>query len=151
MSVRPTPARTPAALLKEARPLRALVDQAGRLEKFQRLVEAQLQPAARGCCRVAAFREGSLLLIISDSNWATRIRYQQRRLLRQLQSDETFASLERILIKVQPSGSSAPGLPPPPLLSTGAAEAVRATAEGISDPRLRSALERLARHAERKS
>jgi ribosomal protein L37AE/L43A len=44
----------------------------------------------------------ALLLIVTDGHWATRLRYQQKRLQRQLQAFDEFASLTRILFKVQP-------------------------------------------------
>jgi hypothetical protein len=149
MTSRTTPAQTPTALLRDKKPLRALVDQAGRLDLLQRLVEEQLQPAAREHCKAAAYREGCLLLVISDGHWATRLRYQQRRLLRQLQMNETFTGLERIVFKVQPVAPIAAGLAPPEKLSTNAADALRSAASGIENPALRSALERLARHTQR--
>jgi hypothetical protein len=43
-----------------------------------------------------------LLLVVTDGHWATRLRYQQKRLQRQLQLFEEFANLTRILFKVQP-------------------------------------------------
>lgn len=150
MAFRPLDARSPAVLLRDAKPLRAIFRQAERLTHLQRLLESQLQPAAREHCRVASWREGCLLLVVTDGHWATRLRYQQRRLQRQLVMFDEFASLTRILFKVQP--------PAPPQgaathtidLSINAAENIQATADGISDPKLRAALERLASHAKPK-
>lgn len=146
MAYRPSPARAPAVLLREARPLKVLFSHAQRLAHLQRLVESQLQPAAREHCHVASWREGTLLLVVTDGHWATRLRYQQKRLQRQLQQLEVFASLTRILFKVQPST----GVVRPPShvldISSKSAENIQATAEGISDPKLRAALERLASH-----
>ncbi|OYW88122.1 MAG: RNA-binding protein, partial [Pseudomonadales bacterium 32-61-5] len=85
MSLRPPPARAPAALLREAKPLKALFSEARRLDRLQHLVEQQLQPAAREHCHVASWREGTLLLIVTDGHCATRLHYQERRLQRQLQ------------------------------------------------------------------
>lgn len=144
MTFRPLPARAPAALLREAKPLKALFGEAQRLAHLQRLLESQLQPAAREHCHVASWREGCLLLIVTDGHWATRLRYQQRRLQRQLEAFEEFAGLLRIQFKVQP--------PPPPRhspartqpLSSNAANSIQAAADGIRDPKLRAALERLA-------
>ncbi|OEC47205.1 RNA-binding protein [Pseudomonas sp. 1D4] len=147
MSFRPLPARSPVALLKEEKPLRALFDQAQRIDHLQRVLEGQLQPAAREHCRVASWREGCLLLIISDGHWATRLRYQQRRLQRQLQALEEFANLTKIIFKVQPSRSAGRNPSQGAALSAYAAESLQSTAEGISDPRLRAALERLASRA----
>ena len=151
MAFRPLTARAPAILLREARPLKALLNHAQRLAHLQRLVESQLQPAAREHCHVASWREGTLLLIVTDGHWATRLRYQQKRLQRQLQSLEAFYNLNRILFKVQPP-TTAPKAHGHPLdISNRAAENIQATAEGISDPKLRAALERLANHAKDKN
>lgn len=151
MAFRPLTARAPAALLREAKPLKALLGHAQRLGHLQRLLESQLQPAAREHCHVAKWREGQLTLVVTDGHWATRLRYQQKRLQRQLQLFEEFANLTRIQFRVQPplvqrraSGHSMD-------LSTDAAQTIQSTADGISDPALRAALERLAAHAKDKS
>ncbi|MEB2328382.1 MAG: DciA family protein [Pseudomonas sp.] len=144
MASRPLPARATGALLREAKPLRALFGEARRIDRLQHLLESQLQPAAREHCRVASWCEGCLLLIVTDGHWATRLRYQQRRLLRQLQAIEEFAGLERIHFKVQPPPPARHQPPRTTPLSACAADNIHATAEGIRDPRLRAALERLA-------
>ena len=151
MAFRPLTARAPAVLLREAKPLKAILGHAQRLAHLQRLLESQLQPAARTHCHVAKWREGQLTLVVTDGHWATRLRYQQKRLQRQLQLFEEFANLTRILFRVQPplvqhrpSGHSMD-------LSTDAAQTIQSTADGISDPGLRAALERLAAHAKDKS
>lgn len=146
MAFRPLPARSPAALLREEKPLRALFNEAQRIDQLQQLLASQLQPAAREHCHVASWREGRLLLIVTDGHWATRLRYQQARLLRQLKGFEAFAGLERIVFKVQPSFTPSSAPMTEGRLSTTAAESLQATAETVSDPRLREALERLARH-----
>lgn len=143
MAFRPLPAQATTKLLREAKPLQGLFCEAQRLGQLQQLLDSQLQPAARPHCRVASLREGSLLLVITDAHWATRLRYQQRRLLRQLQAFDEFAGLARILFKVQPQiERTAP--PRTVQLSPAAAEAIHEAAEGISNPRLKAALERLA-------
>lgn len=146
MNRRPLPARAPATLLREAKPLKALFNEALRLERLQQLVDSQLQPAAREHCKVASWRDGTLLLIITDGHWATRLRYQQRRLLRQLQAFEAFGTLTKIVFRVQPPVGSGRASGRIPNHSSLAAENLHATASGIEDPRLRSALERLASH-----
>ncbi|AIG02600.1 Zn-ribbon-containing, possibly RNA-binding protein and truncated derivatives [Pseudomonas fluorescens] len=151
MAFRPLTARAPAVLLREAKPLKAIFSHAQRLGHLQRLLESQLQPAAREHCHVASWREGTLLLIVTDGHWATRLRYQQKRLQRQLQAFEVFESLLRIQFKVQPptvqQGAQGHTLD----LSVSAAETIQATADGIADPKLRAALERLAAHAKPKT
>jgi hypothetical protein len=146
MAFRPLPARAPAAMLREAKPLKALFSAAQRLTHLQRLLESQLQPAAREHCHLASWREGCLLLIVTDGHWATRLRYQQKRLQRQLQQLDEFAGLQRILFKVQPPSGQVRTPERSIALSNCAAESIQTTADGISDPNLRAALERLASH-----
>ncbi|MGQ7815480.1 DUF721 domain-containing protein [Metapseudomonas furukawaii] len=150
MAFRPLPARSPASLLREEKPLRALFTEAQRIDQLQQLLASQLQPAAREHCHVAAWRDGRLLLIVTDGHWATRLRYQQTRLLRQLKAFEAFFGLERIVFKVQPTTGTAKAPVTEGRLSSTAAESLQATAETVSDPRLRAALERLARHGQPK-
>ncbi|MBF8732568.1 MULTISPECIES: DUF721 domain-containing protein [Pseudomonas] len=150
MAYKPSPAQPPAALLRQARPLRLLLNQAERLAHLQRLLESQLQPAAREHCHVASWRDGTLLLVVTDGHWATRLRYQQKRLQRQLQALEAFGNLQRILFKVQPPLVPAKRDGQGVELSSKAAESIRDSAEGIADPKLRAALERLAAHAQGK-
>jgi len=147
MAFRPLPARAPGVLLREAKPLKALFSQAQRLSHLQRLFESQLQPAARPHCYVASWREGCQLLIVTDGHWATRLRYQQKRLQRDLQALAEFASLTRILFKVQPPTLQRSTGGRNIDLSAQSAENIQSTAEGITDPKLKAALERLAAHA----
>ena len=151
MAFRPLTARAPGVLLREAKPLKAIFGHAKRLGHLQRLLESQLQPAARDHCHVASWREGNLLLIVTDGHWATRLRSQQKRLQRQLMVFEEFAGLTRIQFKVQPPTVPQGAVGHTLDLSETAAETLQATAEGINDPGLRAALERLAAHARPKA
>lgn len=146
MSLRPLSARAPAALLRETKALKQLLGEAQRLDHLQQLLESQLQAAARPHCRVAAWRDGCLLLIVTDGQWATHLRYQQKRLLRQLRTLREFENLAKILFKVQPTAAERHTAGRNPTLSTAAANTLRSAASGIEDPRLRAALERLASH-----
>lgn len=151
MTFRPLPARTPSTLLRNAKPLKALFSEAQRLAKLQAVVESHLEPAARSHCRIASWRDGCLLLIITDAHWATRLRYQQSRLMRQLQDFEEFANLSRILFKVQPSASTQRDADHSLQLSPAASSHISETAETIQDPALRAALMRLASRANKKA
>ena len=64
---------------------------------------------------------------------------------------DEFASLTRILFKVQPPTVQQGAAGHTISLSTDAGAAIQATADGISDPNLRAALERLAAHAKPKT
>lgn len=147
MTFRPLPAKATATLLHATKSLQSLLDEAQRLSHLQQLLETQLEPVAREHCKVAAWRDGNLLLIVSDGQWATRLRYQEKRLLKRLGVLKDFSGLQRIMLKVRPPASVPPISGYPPSLSANAAQSIQASAEGISDPLLRAALERLAKHA----
>lgn len=147
MTSRPPAAKTPSALLREHRPLQALFSAAQRLDRLQALVELQLEPAAREHCRVASWQSGCLLLLASNGHWATRLHYQQRRLQRALQQLPEFAELQKIQVKVRPPNTQVAYQSQTVELSQTAADSLRHAAEGIGDPKLRAALERLARNA----
>src|SRR5690606_31723459 len=115
----------------------------------QALVEAQLEPAAREHCQVASWHDGCLLLLAGNGHWATRLHYQQRRLQRALQQLPEFAGLQKIQVKVRPPNTQVAYQPNRVELSEAAADSLCSAAEGITDPKLRAALERLARHARR--
>jgi hypothetical protein len=91
-----------------------------------------------------------LLLIVTDGHWATRLRYQQKRLQRQLVAFKEFANLTRLQLKVQPATNHRADVVHSRDLSSAAAESISSTAEGISDPKLKAALERLAAHGKSK-
>lgn len=147
MSFRPLPARRAEVLLNQSKPLNALFQGARQLERLQEVVSACLQPAARPHCHVAAWKDACLLLIVTDSHWATRLRYQQRRLARQLQATREFANLTKIHVKVQPPVVAPGSNQPPRRLSNSAAQTLSEAAECIDDIRLKQALERLASRA----
>lgn len=149
MTFRPLPARTPTALLRDAKPLKALFGEAQRLARLQSLLESQLQPAARPHCRIASWRDGCLLLIITDGHWATRLRYQQPRLVRQLRGLEEFANLSRILFKVQPLANQQRDAGHGLQLSRTASTHLEETAATVENPALREALLRLANRAKK--
>ena len=144
MAFRPLPARASAALLREQKPLKALFNQAQRLSHLQSLLEAQLEPSAREHCRIASWRDGCLMLVVTDGQWATRLRYQQRRLQKALVQLDEFRELHKILFKVQPPKTPMRGPLRTVHLSPKAALSIRESAEHVSDERLREALERLA-------
>ncbi len=150
MAFTPLDARRPGDLIRNHSTLKGLYAKARAVERLQVLVETLLEPAAREHCRVASLREGVLRLVVTDSQWATRMRYQQKRLIRQLRDFTEFATLTKIHCKVQPP--LVKKAPPVHKMrhSSVAAVSLRETAEQIDDPSLKAALERLARHHEAK-
>jgi len=138
-----------ADLLHKKQPLAGLLAKADALLRLEQRLHAQLAPALRPLCKVASFRDGRLLVVVSSGQWATHLRYQERRLCQALQELPEFAGLTRILLKVQPPVIQSQGrgaCPPPP---ASAAHSLHACAENCNDPALQRALEKLAKHAEK--
>jgi hypothetical protein len=146
MAFYPLDARRPTDLLRTHSTLKGLFEKTRHIERLQALVDTQLEAAAREHCRVASFEGGVLRMVVTGSHWATRLRYQQKRLVRQLQAYDQFATLTKIHCKVQP-----PLVKKSPPVHTVrrskvASEFLQDTADQVSDPALKAALSKLARH-----
>ena len=137
MSYRPIKAQQPTSVLQNSASLQRLVTRAKAVEHLQRLLNQFLQPAAHEHCYLANYHAGILTLIVTDGQWATRLRYQQKRLLK------------RIQLKVRPPLQTEKPKPRTIMLSEQAGQTIQASAEATQDPRLRKALERLAKHAQK--
>lgn len=146
MAFHPLDARRPTDLIRTSSTLRALLEKSRQLERLQALFQSRLEPAAREHCRVASFETGVLRLVVTSSQWATRMRYQQKRLIRDLQTFNEFATLTKIHCKVQPP--LVKKSPPVRTIrrSKVASSTLQETAEHVCDPALKAALNRLARH-----
>ncbi len=139
-------AQTLRSLLQHTPALQELLRGADQLSALQTQLEQHLQPAARAHCRVAALQEGCLMLLVTDANWATRLRYQHNRLLKELQTVPAFQTLKTIQIKVRPQDEVVVPERERLTLSNQASRTLQETAANVSNPALRAALERLARH-----
>jgi len=146
MTFYPLHARRPGDLIRTNSTLKGLYSKARELERLQALVDIVMEPAAREHCRVGSLRDGVLRLIVTDSQWATRLRYQQKRLIRQLQSYTEFGTLTKLHCKVQPPLIQKAAPVRTMRRSKVASEALLETAEQVDDMALKAALERLARH-----
>ncbi len=151
MSYRPIKAQKTAQLLQDNSSLQRLVQRAQSIDRLQQLLNQCLQPAAREHCYLATLQETTLTLIVTDGHWATRLRYQQKRLLQQLQQVPEFSQVLRIQFKVrppmQPEKAPARNID----FSEHTGQVIQSSAQAISDPTLREAMERLARHTKKPS
>lgn len=138
----------PAAHVLRGNPLlQRLLRQAENLSRLQTLVHGQSSPAIREQLRMGGYDDGVLTLILADAVWITRLRYQQERLVQQLRQHAEFSGLQRIRLKVRPAGDAPPVLHEERrYLSDTASQNIRQGAEGIEDPELREALQRLAQN-----
>ena len=119
------------------------------LEGIAQEVAAALPARLLHHCRVASRRGTQLVLQVDSPAWATRLRYQVPALLEHLQA-HGWPGLTQARVRVR-VGQPEP-VPPPAqraVMSRESAELLRTVAEDCSDPDLRAAWGRLARHGSR--
>ncbi|MEQ8659863.1 MAG: DUF721 domain-containing protein [Gammaproteobacteria bacterium] len=129
--------------------LKQLTAQAERLATLNRLYGRDLPPQLRAHCRLAAVRDGCLLVHADSAAWATQLRYRAPELVASLPDEPEFAGVRTLRVQTR-----APDYMPAPVvararMSGAAAAAMVAQAEHIGDARLRAALQRLARRGGR--
>jgi hypothetical protein len=98
-------------------------------------------------CNVRRYHDGCLVLQVHSPIWVSRIRQQERSLLRQLRQSRDFAGLETIKLEVVPRQVTSKRRRRTPRhlpLSRQARSSLQASASQVSDPELREVLLRLA-------
>jgi hypothetical protein len=96
------------------------------------------------------YEKGRLSLRADTSAWASRLRHSQTEIMNQLRDDPYFQDLHEIYVRVLPerARSQQEKKHAPPLLPSripdDAAHLIKSVADGIVDPALRRALNRLA-------
>lgn len=73
-----------------------------KLEELSQLVAAYLPLELQTQCRVGSFRAGKLILIATNSNWATSLRYLAPELRDDLRAKAKLHQLVSVEIKIQP-------------------------------------------------
>lgn len=115
---------------------------------------ADLADAWRACAgeplarftHVAHFAEGRAVIYASSPVWFSKLRHQQQQLLQCLRARCPSAGLTALHLRVAPGGAARTrSRLPAPALSPPVRKLLAASAEGIADPDLRAALERLAK------
>jgi len=126
--------------------LQQLVKKAERLlDLNQRLLE-QLATPLKEHCKLANWRNGCLVIETDSAVWATQLRYSSPDLLERLRKIPEFYGLCSIHCYIRPAVSVADAEVHSSMsLSPENAELIAATASGIEDKALSSALQRLAR------
>jgi len=130
--------------------LRLLVHRVERLRSLRARWALIVPLPFRAHVRPANFERGQLLLEADSPAWATRAHHQKPTLIERLSGCEEFAGITDIRIRVSPvetarpsRGTLTPRIPP------GTAGLLNATADTVSDPKLKAVLRRLAVTAER--
>lgn len=100
------PLKPATQILRGSPRLQRLLRQAESLSKLQALLYQHLAPAQREQLQLGGYDEGVLTLILADAAWATRLRYQQGRLLQQLRQHDEFSGLQHIRLKIRPASAA---------------------------------------------
>jgi len=126
----------------------SLMRMARLIERAQNHLRDNLAPELASHLHVGGFRQGRLTLIADGAAWLTRLRYEQARLLDLLHELPGFEAVTGFTFKVRPVRPAQ--VPPRQVrhLTAKASDEISSCADDVDDPRLKSALQRLAAHAE---
>jgi len=131
------------------RQFKRLLAHAESLHRLQRELWPHLPANLRSRVRVANIKGDTLIIQAESPVWANRARFHAPDLLEvRVQGEGKHPRLGAVKVTVRAPEGHSRRLPRPPAaaLSERSAACVLGVAAGISDPRLRTALARLARH-----
>lgn len=132
------------SLLQKNGALKRLLSEANRTTRLGRRLSGKLPKEFVPHTKLAALRDGCLVLLADTPAWATRLRYATPQILQQLSLCQEFVGVKSIRVRVLrpdiPSGQTERRN----VLTGRAAAALRRQACVTKDCRLRAALERLA-------
>jgi hypothetical protein len=144
------PAKLPNSIarLLEGKTLAPLLRHAERLRNVARILHHLLPPSLQDHCQVVNLRDGVLHLGVDSPAWASRLRFQIPKILKELGAYPGLG-INALRVRVVPAGRSLSKPASRPRLSPQSARLLRQTATGLSDPRLRAALLKLASRGEK--
>lgn len=139
------PPRSVNDLLRSSpRALGSVLRQAAFLQEIEAVVHEGLPPEARDQVRVAACGNDRLVLLVGNAGWATRLRYQQNAIRREL-ARRMRRHVGQVEIRVRPMEEVAAPEWPRRQLSDSARKRLEAAARCVDNPELAAALRRLAK------
>lgn len=134
-----------------SRPLGTLLSHVQLLRRFTAFLQDRLPPSLAAQCQAANIEGTTLVIAVSSSAWAAKLRYQITALAVELKEHTGLPPIEHIRIRVQPPQLEATRRAPHRLpMSTDTAALISQVADHTTDPALRESLRRLARHASRR-
>jgi len=131
--------------------LKQLTAQAERLEALDRLFGRDLPAQLRAHVRLAAVRDGCLVVHADSAAWATQLRYRTPEIIASLPPEPEFAGVRSLRVRNRAPAAEATPMPARARMSLDAAAAIEAQAQHTDDERLRAALRRLARRGGQQS
>ena len=129
--------------------LHQLVDHCSQLRRLTRLVREFLPAPLNQHCQVANIRDQQLILIADSSAWATMLHYQTNSLLQHLKKQPGMEHICNIRTRTSPQNHTNSDVKPSiDRLPQSTAVLIGDLADSMSNPALKKALLRLARHSE---
>lgn len=119
------------------------------LDKLQQIFVNFLDPALRAHCQIGSFREGRLILCVTDPVFATPLRYLLPELRDRLRKEANLHQLRSIEIQIQAQlQKTTITSPKRPLLhlSSQARKALQQASDMCAHPPLKEALQKLAKN-----
>ena len=128
------------------REVKSLTEKTRKLDELQRALHQLLPSMLADYCQIRSYERGILSLQAETGSAATQLRFIQHQIFPKLKKMSAFKDLERITIRVQSAETlakrySARQANP---VSPANCQAIRDTAEAVSDPGLAESLRRLA-------
>lgn len=131
--------------------LEQVLDRGRQLYRLGALIKEKLGPELEPHVQIANIRGNMLILMVTSTAWATRLRYQTPELLQRFQHDERLSKIKELQVRVVPENTPQSAMQPRRAsMSADAAYCIRQCADSVADEKLSSALTRLAnRQAEK--
>ncbi len=120
-----------------------LIGHAKQLQTWNEILYKHLPSGEQKHCKIGAFEQRILTLVVDSANWATKLRYQIPDLVKQLKKTQEFQSIKEIKCLVRPEDASPKKATPRPALSKNTRRLLQETSDTIIDPELKIALQRL--------
>lgn len=131
-------------------PLCKLLHRANGILVHQETVRNLLEVSCRAHCWLANYRNGTLYLQSDSSAWGTRIRMQQRTIMRQLKSIPVFKNIKAVKVSIEPRAKVQKPHRSAKAISAANAQQLEETAKMTDDADLSAALENLAATARKR-
>ncbi|MFP4295635.1 MAG: DciA family protein [Halothiobacillaceae bacterium] len=122
-----------------------IVAKARLLAGLEALLQEALPETLRGSCHVANLRDGALIIRADNAALATQLRFLTPRIQADLNA-RAPVRIDAVKARVLPQRAERLPQAPSRRLSEQARQAIAQTAEAMAPGRLRTALQRLARH-----
>jgi len=144
---RPTPQPIAKWLTPAGEQIGTLLSRVRLLRRYTAALRGGLPPSLAAQCQAANLDGTNLVIAVSSSAWAAKLRYQLTAVLGHLKTCDDLPPVDALRIRIQPlrlEPATRPVSRAP--LSAETATVIRHVADNTTDPALRAALQRLVRH-----